>query len=207
MTVETLPLGPMPTNCHIIRQGDTAIIIDPADRSEYVENLVKNCKDAAVFLTHGHFDHIQGVAKLSRLGAKVYVHHDDAPALSSSELSMADYFGFSHTPCHADFTFSDGDEFDFEGLKLRVIHTPGHTPGSCCFIVDNAIFSGDTVFKGTVGRTDTFGGSTSALLKSLEKLKSLNGSYTIYTGHGESTDLSFEKKNNIFFNREKNGLY
>ena len=206
MTVEKLPLGALPTNCYIVKNGDDAVIIDPADNHVRTAQLFNECKSVRVFLTHGHFDHTQGVAKLSKLGAKVYIHKEDTDLLASSRLSMADYFGFSHIPSTADYTFCDGERFPFGNTEIEVIHTPGHTKGSCCFIIGDALFSGDTVFRGSVGRTDTYGGDGAALFESLKKIKSLRQNYKIYPGHGPVSSLDYEKQHNVFMMQENYGL-
>ena len=206
MTVEKLQLGALPTNCYIVKCGDEAVIIDPAENDARTQGLLNECKSVRVFLTHGHFDHTQGVAKLSGLGAKVYIHKDDTDLLASSRLSMADDFGFSHIPSRADFTFSDGDRFTFGDTEIKVIHTPGHTRGSCCFVIGDALFSGDTVFRGSVGRTDAYGGDAKALMNSLQKLKKLQKNYKIYPGHGPASDLDYEKQHNVFMLRENYGF-
>lgn len=204
MTVQKLPLGPLPTNCYIVKSGGNAVIIDPALDDPQTESLAKECKNLRVFLTHGHFDHTQGVKRLSDLGAKVYIHKDDAPMLLSGRISMADYFGFSHTPSRADFTFEDGGRFDFGDTQITVMATPGHTAGSCCFIIGDALFTGDTVFRGSVGRTDMPGACAKELLKSVEKIKGLKQNYKIYPGHGPASELDYEKTHNIFMLQQEN---
>ena len=156
-----------------------------------------------ILLTHGHFDHIRGVADVSeKTGAKVYIHSDDAVMLTDPEACLSRFVGgMEFKPVNDFVTVSDGDVLDFCGNEIKVIHTPGHTPGGVCYIVDDAMFSGDTLFCGSIGRTDFPGSSHAQMLDSLDKLAELgkNADYHVYPGHNEETTLSREIKYNPYF--------
>ncbi len=151
----------------------------------------------AVLLTHAHFDHAGNAKKLQDDGAKVYVSRLDAPKLLNDDNLGRD-FGRKFDYLTADFTFDDGDELDICGIKFKVLLTPGHTDGSACFMVDNMLFTGDTLFLESVGRTDFRTGNREELVKSVKRLFNLDGDYAVYPGHQEFTTLSHERKHNAF---------
>ena len=151
----------------------------------------------AVLLTHAHFDHAGNVKKLQDDGAKIYVSKIDAEKLLNDD-NLASSFGRRFDYCTADFTFNGGEILDIEGIKIEVIATPGHTDGSVSFKVDNNLFTGDTLFLESVGRTDFPTGNKSELIRSVTKLFDLEGDYKVYPGHQEFTTLSHERKNNFF---------
>lgn len=191
--------GELMTNCYIIGEGTEAIIVDPGtDFSPIKKYLERNSlKPKYVLVTHAHFDHIGSVAQLKKLGATVYMSEIDYTFLRG-----ADFFDTTDEqvePFNADVLLNDGDEFTLLNHDFRVIHTPGHTPGGVCYVMDNKrIFSGDTLFKLTVGRWDFKYGNGADLVKSLKKLFALPGDYEVYPGHGEETTLDFERKYNPY---------
>lgn len=158
-------------------------------------------------MTHGHFDHILGVAHAKQeLDITSAIHQADAQCLSSSEWNLMDAFGVDHRdfiPIKSDVELKDGDIINIGESELQVMHTPGHSRGSVCFInhKDRIIFSGDTLFFSTVGRTDTLGGDIEEMKTSLKRLLALEGDYDIYPGHGPVTTLSHERVRNIFIRR------
>ncbi|MCH5350386.1 MAG: MBL fold metallo-hydrolase [Clostridiales bacterium] len=191
--------GELMTNCYIIGEGGSAIIVDPGtDFSPIKKYLERNSLiPKFVLVTHAHFDHIGSVAKLKRLGAKVY--------MSKIDYSFLQGAGFYDTtdeqvePFEADVLLNDGDEFTLLNHGFRVLSTPGHTPGGACYVMDGrSIFSGDTLFKLTVGRWDFKYGNGADLVKSLKKLFALSGDYEVYPGHGDKTTLDFERKYNPY---------
>ncbi len=149
----------------------------------------------AVLLTHAHFDHAGCAKKLQDDGAKIYVSDKDAPKLLNEE-NLASAFGRKFDKLVADETFTDGEKLCVCGIKIEVIATPGHTDGSVSFIVGNMLFTGDTLFFRSVGRTDFPSGSREALVASVKKLFALSGDYIVYPGHEEFTTLSEERKYN-----------
>ena len=192
MKLTALTVGSIETNCYIVYDEETkgAVVIDPSDDAALVEARIAalGLQVRAILLTHGHFDHGGDTERIRRLsGAPVYLHPADRalPSWLTHGLS-------------ADVDLHDGDELDFDGLRFRVLHTPGHTPGSVCFLCGTLLFAGDTLFAGSCGRTDLPGGSWQDMAASLRRLAELDGDYTVYPGHGEPTTLDEERANNPY---------
>lgn len=194
------------TNCYFIyHEGQNKVIlIDPADRGEYIYSALKEkgFEVDTILLTHGHFDHIWGGAKLRQLSsAKIYALDKEEPLLMSSDMNVSEMAGRACTLKCNDF-FVDGQELDILGFKIKVIATPGHTAGSCCFYFEDEglLISGDTLFEASVGRTDFPTGSSSELIRSIKaKLMVLPDDTVVYPGHGGPTTIGDEKLNNPFF--------
>lgn len=194
--------GPLKTNSYIIYSGGEGIVIDPgvgADR------LVRAIREAGVtevryiLLTHGHFDHVYFASEVSEaLGAKVLIHPSDIGIMRSSGIWGTPLYGRRFQPPEEVEPVSDGQVVRAGELEARIIHTPGHTPGSICAIIDKLLVTGDTLFKGTVGATFFPGGSREKLQSSLEKLARLPGDYTVLPGHGDETSLERERRENPF---------
>ncbi|MBR6005143.1 MAG: MBL fold metallo-hydrolase, partial [Clostridia bacterium] len=164
------------------------------------------CKVKYVLLTHGHFDHILGTRGIQmQYGASVVIHKDDSAMLSDAALNLARINGAENVfnPVMPDIVVDDGDSLFLGGTEIKVIHTPGHTKGSVCYIIEDekTIFSGDTHFCHTGGRTDFPGGSTEELKNSLKKLVALEGDYRVLPGHNRETNLDSERTRNIFIRR------
>lgn len=201
MQIEKFTVGYLQTNCYVITtsNSDKAVLIDVgggyAKVKAYLEEIEK--KPTIVLLTHGHFDHIWDANKWQKDGAKLYIHEKDAITLSG-EHSLAKEMRLKLTPTTADVILKDGDEIQLDELNFKVMHTPGHTLGGVCYVLnDEYIFSGDTIFCESYGRTDFYGGDISILKSSIvDKVFSLEEDYVIYPGHGESTTLRDEKKYN-----------
>ena len=184
-------------NCHLVydEKSKKACLIDaPEYNDEIMEAITSNELSLEyIILTHGHFDHILGAnAFREKTGAKIVVHELDTEYLEDPEKSMTSRYGGETVS--ADITVKDNDILTFGNISLRVVHTPGHTKGSSCFVYEEEkiMFSGDTLFKGTIGRYDFYGGDYNTLMDSLRKLKSFNKKYTIYPGHGDKTMLDDE---------------
>ena len=198
------PLGVCQTNCYlVISEKNNAVLIDAPEGTEEILSALSNSKLTKILLTHGHFDHIHSVAELAeKTGAEVFIHKNDLPKLSDNYLNLSRVFGLGGIDPYKNATvFNDGDEIVQDELTFRVMLTPGHTSGSVCFVVGDIIFTGDTLFKGSRGRTDLVDASESDILRSLALLRDFEGEYDDYdilSGHGSSTTLSYEKKTNPF---------
>lgn len=200
MKIYHVSTGLLHVNTYFLVNEETnnAVAIDTGERYERIKEIEKNLNITikAVLLTHAHFDHAGNVKKLQEDGVKIYISKIDAPKLLNED-NLAKDFGRKFNYCVADYTFSDGEILDIEGFKIKVLGTPGHTDGSVTFMVDNALFTGDTLFNGTVGRTDFPTGDYEQLVLSVRKLFSLDGNYTVYPGHDDFTDLERERKYNL----------
>lgn len=205
MKVEHYVVGVVGTNCYFAINEATkeCLIIDPGDNADALEEKIRQggLTPAAILLTHGHFDHIMGVEGLKEaFQIPVYVHEDDEEMLRRSDLNAGAMIG-ARVSVTADELLHDGDELNLAGMKIEVLHTPGHTPGGVCFYFpeEEVLFSGDTLFCESVGRTDLPGGSMGALMRSIkERVLKLPDLTVVYTGHGEPTQIGSEKRNNPF---------
>lgn len=197
-----LPLGALQTNCCILPAEDgRAVAVDPASSSEVLAFLNgKGLELGAVILTHGHFDHFAGVPELvRRTGCEVIGARLDEEMFKSAEKSWSAFMPhIPFEPVTLDRSFADGDEFTVCGLGFRAMGTPGHTAGCCLLFCGDVIFAGDTLFNGSIGRTDGYSASGAEMQRSLERIAAVEGDYKIYCGHGSSTTLAFEKRNNPF---------
>ena len=202
MTIRCLPLGALQANCYLLsdEEGATAVI-DPGHEAGTILETVRAGELAveAILLTHAHFDHILAADELRReTGAPVYVYETDAPALADPRRSLTVLAKGGAGPLRADHLLKDGEELRVGRLAVSVLHTPGHTPGSCCFLCGDALFSGDTLFAGSIGRTDFPGGDDQAMAASLRMLAALEPGIRVFPGHGESTTLSKERMENPY---------
>ena len=192
LKLHTLALGNYQTNCYIVHEEDakTCIIIDPGFQAEDILRELQGLELTleAILLTHGHFDHVGAVKTLAaETDCRVYLHRD--------ELTLPENFTAGplfYTDLYENSTLS------LAGLSFRVLHTPGHTPGSVCLTCEKHLFSGDTLFAGSCGRTDLPGGDWTAIRKSLLRLRELEGEFAVHPGHGESTTLALERQYNPY---------
>ena len=204
MQVLCLPVGMLQANCYIVyeREGGDAVVIDPGAEEERILRQLENHKlhVAHVLLTHAHFDHMLAAKEvMEATGAELLVPADDAPALNDGRLNARFLLGVDTPyPLVPSRLLEEGNEVEAGELCLKVISTPGHTAGGCCYLCGDALFTGDTLFAGSIGRTDLPGGSFAALKQSLDKLAALPGDYTVYPGHGEPTTLEAERRGNPF---------
>jgi glyoxylase-like metal-dependent hydrolase (beta-lactamase superfamily II) len=209
MKIDCLILGGYQTNCYVLRNDDSAkdcLIIDPGlEAGELLEFLDEQKLNlAAVVLTHGHIDHIAGVSLLRNRfpEIKVYIHNLDTEMLTEPANNLSAMSGMTFTIEPEDVALKEGDIIDLAGVKLLVLHTPGHTPGGISLYSkrDGVVFVGDTLFAGSIGRTDFPGGSMSQLLAGVrEKLFTLPEETKVYPGHGPATTIAAEKTHNPFF--------
>ena len=199
MIIDELTVGMVQTCCYILGRegGQECIVIDPGAEAARIRKHIGDRKIAAILLTHGHFDHVWGAADLKeKTGARVYIHQADAP-MAAGQASYFSAMSYGLKPCNADVFVREGDRIEAAGLTFRVLETPGHTKGGVCYAVDEEriVFTGDTLFCESVGRTD-LGGNIRELMDSLfQKLYALDG-YTVYPGHEESTTIEHEKQFN-----------
>ena len=198
-------LGPVYTNCYIAKNKETgeALIIDPADSPSKIELKVNamGARPVAVLLTHGHFDHIMGVEAVGeKYQIPVYACRQEEEMLREPSVNMTDQMGKSCS-IRPDVFLDDLQVFEAAGFSIQMIHTPGHTKGSCCYYLkeEGVLFSGDTLFCGSVGRTDFPGGSASQIRDSLHRLlAALPDDTSVYPGHDTSTTIGYEKRYNPF---------
>lgn len=205
MKVHTIPVGFLAENCYIIElENGNAVAVDCGDESEKILSFLNshNLTLKKILLTHGHFDHINAVADIvKKTGAQVFIHEDDEPMLTSSRLNLSSSMPNIHfKPFDNAIKIHDGDVIKQDDIEFKVMHTKGHTKGGVCYICNDVIFSGDTLFAGDVGRTDFPGGSYPEILASVKKLAELEGNYIVYPGHGPSTTLETERKTNMYIN-------
>ena len=200
--------GPLEVNTYIVVNGDSGFVVDPGGDADEIFAIFKKqkAKIDAILLTHAHFDHIGGVAQLVKIASEsegktqstptVFLHRDEVENIGSYKN-----IGFSMNANPEKFVpdvlLKGGETLDISGLKVKVIHTPGHSKGGVCYVVGNKIFVGDTLFFTSYGRTDFYDGNAKDLKNSIvNKLFNLKGNYTLLPGHGEPTTLEFERVNN-----------
>ena len=204
MKIESAEVGLIDTNFYVVTDENSGLsfAVDTGADLPELEKLLKDKNIKYILLTHGHYDHILGTAQAKRFtGAEVVISDLDKECLYNESLSRAGlHFPGEQEPLRADITVSDGDELTVGTLKIKVMATPGHTKGSVCFILpeQRVIFSGDTLFYRSIGRTDFPGSSYGDMENSLFKLRALDGDYKVYPGHGMATTLDFERKYNPF---------
>ena len=201
MKIEKFVLGSMGTNCYFIINEETKelVIVDPATCPDYVVSHVRtnDYLPKAIFLTHAHFDHVMGIDDwVKEFGIPVYLHEDEKKILADPELNLSGVFGASYSYSNVK-CLKDGQELDIAGFHFKVIHTPGHTSGGCCYYCaeEDVLISGDTLFYQSVGRSDFPTGSMGTLVRSIkEKLFCLPENVMVYPGHNDATCIGDEKK-------------
>ena len=196
MNIKTIPVGQLETNCYVVVNEETlaCVVIDPGDESnaimDYIESNHLRCE--AIMLTHGHFDHVGAVNEiLEQTGCALYINpRDEGYEVGKSGMKFKMPEGGKY--------YDDGDIIVEAGLEFKVLATPGHTPGSVCLICGGALFTGDTLFRGSCGRADLPGGSMREEMRSLKKICELEGDYEVYPGHMDSSSLERERRFNHY---------
>jgi glyoxylase-like metal-dependent hydrolase (beta-lactamase superfamily II) len=205
LKVDHYVVGPVQTNCYVAVNSDTkeCFVVDPgAAASQLAERIRKDgYTPVAVLLTHGHFDHAGAAEDLAKeFGAKIYAHEKEEDTLNDPGKNLSGWEG-QMVSYHADVYLKDEEELDLAGLHIRVLHTPGHTTGGCCYYLpyEDVLFSGDTLFAQSVGRTDFPGGSMSQIVRSInDKLLVLPEHTTVYPGHNDATSIETERMYNPY---------
>lgn len=204
MILKCIAVGDIGANCYIIGCPETkeALVVDPGAEANRILDLVKELGVRAthIVLTHGHLDHIAAVEKVRQgTGAKVFIHAKDADCLTDAKRNLSAFFAVPVQGEPADGLLEEGQEIKVGTLEFKVLHTPGHTPGGICLSFPGGVITGDTLFAGSVGRTDFPGGSMEVLINSIkEKLLVLDPSTEVYPGHGPSSSIADEKQTNPF---------
>ena len=206
MNLSCLPLGDYGANCYLLtdENSKSALVIDPGVPSDELNDALLGYDLKYILLTHGHFDHIFGCKALKEIypEAIICIHSDDEICLESNEINLAG--DFEETPgVNADKVLKNGDTIKFTDTEFLVLSTPGHSPGSVCYIdkANKLIFSGDTLFCLTVGRTDFIGGNFDDMMKSIKILSEFDDDYAVYPGHNRSTTIGFERKRNRYMRK------
>jgi glyoxylase-like metal-dependent hydrolase (beta-lactamase superfamily II) len=211
--IKLKPLSICETNSYlVISQQNNAVLIDaPYDAPYILEELKANsCTLKQIFLTHGHFDHIGAVADLvEATGCDVYIHPLDEKMLRTGDEMLATLFRSKGYKCYNGDVklFTENDILRLDELEFDILETPGHTPGSVCYICGDVMFSGDTLFSRSIGRTDLEGGNFQQMKKSLSRIAELGGDLTIYPGHMGTTTLNTERKYNPYLRENSGGGY
>lgn len=217
MKIYTLPVGFIQTNCCVVVNGENkAALIDPGAQPEKILRFLKehNLTLTMILLTHGHFDHIGGVdGILEKFEVPVYIHPLDKEMTENPSQNASMSFGGPGITCRTSRIYEEGDEISFGDVTFRVLHTPGHTQGCVCLVAkvcepeepqfQGVMFTGDTIFAGSVGRTDLYGGNYSQIAASAKRIAALPGNYRLLPGHGEDTTLNYERESNLYLAAER----
>lgn len=202
MQITTLPLGRMQANCYIVQAGDgTAAVVDPGDEAARLLQHLQSTglRVTAVWLTHGHFDHIGAADALrAAFSCPIVALAAEAALLADPQKNLSSAFSSVPLTLTADTLLADGGTFAFGGETVGVLHTPGHTGGSCCYKLGKWLFTGDTLFDGSIGRTDFPTGDPTALSLSLERLAAIPDDLCVLPGHGAATTLAVQRAVNPY---------
>ncbi len=204
MLLETLPVGPFQANCYILGEatGKNGIVVDPGAEFDKIWDRISKHQllIEKVVLTHAHGDHIGALSELlDQTKVELLLHQDDYPMLTDSRKNGSADYGYPVSVNYPAKFLNEGDLIECGDVKLKVFHTPGHTPGGICLLADKLLFTGDTLFYGSIGRTDFPYSSLQKLLASIsDKLMPLGDEIKIYPGHGPSSTLGWEKQYNPF---------
>lgn len=204
MIIRSIEVGPFAANCYVLVCPSTreAAVIDPGGDAPVILQVIlqERAKVKYIINTHGHVDHVGANAQVkSATNAEILIHEKDAPMLTNPARNLAILSPVVIRQVPADRTLKEGDEIEFGEIKMEVIHTPGHTPGSISLKTDKIIFTGDTLFAGSIGRTDFPGGSYEQIMESIKnKIATLGDDYKVFPGHGPSTSVGYERVSNPF---------
>ena len=208
MNIITIPNGTLQANCYIVETEHAAVVIDPGYMERQLSSYVAENPDKIKFimLTHRHFDHLAAANALKRMtGAKIVINELDEGGLYSDLLSLGSmaggFYNKADPDAHADIYVDEGDTVTAADMVFKVLYTPGHSEGGICFLIDNILFSGDTLFKGSIGRTDFPSSNMAEMRQSLDRLCTLPDETVVYPGHGEATTVGYEKSTNMFLKR------
>lgn len=204
MQIKSATFGQLQNNCYLVTDeaSGRSALVDCTEYSDKMKDFIGDAKLDYILLTHGHFDHIGGVKELAaRYGIPVYGSRDELPLFTDLRRNQAVYVHGTPERYHVepDHLVEDGDEITLDELTIRVLATPGHTPGGVCYLCGGLLFSGDTLFAGSIGRCDLLGGDYETLLHSLSRLDQLEGEYQVLPGHGHDSTLTYEKAANPYF--------
>ena len=203
MIIETIPVGPLQGNTYIVGDEETrqAVVIDPGDEGDRILEVVKsnNLKINEIICTHAHFDHVGAAGDIKKeTGAKIIMHKEDLETYSLAK-DQAAFWGFQVDDLpQPDGYVGEGDEIKVGNLSFKVMHTPGHSKGGICLYGKGIVFTGDTIFKGSIGRTDFPGGSIEELKSSFRRIIELPDDTRVLSGHGPETTIGYEKQTNFF---------
>ena len=208
MNIITIPNGTLQANCYIVETEHAAVVIDPGYMERQLSSYVAENPDKIkyIMLTHRHFDHLAAANALKRMtGAKIVINELDEGGLYSDLLSLGSmaggFYNKADPDAHADIYVDEGDTVTAADMVFKVLYTPGHSEGGICFLIDNILFSGDTLFKGSIGRTDFPSSNMAEMRESLDRLCTLPDETIVYPGHGEATTIGYEKSTNMFLKR------
>lgn len=208
MKVIQMELGNFATNTYIIYDEDlNAVIIDPASEAKKIISTIEknNLKPKFVLLTHGHPDHVGALYELKeKYNLKVYINEKDQEMLETNSTYFGPMLGLDIKDVKGDSYLKDGQELSLGNLKFKIIETPGHTKGGVCILIENILFSGDTLFLGSMGRTDFPGGNEEKIFSSLKKLMELPDETVVLPGHGPKTTIGYERKYNPYVRMANN---
>src|SRR4030042_4219269 len=203
MVIKKLAVGPLESNCFIIADENTkeVLVIDPGDEPDRILDLINENDYNVKYLvcTHAHFDHVGAVPDLKKeTGAKLVIHRDDLELYKSTK-DQAAILGYELDPLpEPDMFVSEGDKIEVGDLRFEILHTPGHSPGGICLYGEGILITGDTLFAGSVGRTDLYGGDIKELKISFKRLMSLSDDVKVFPGHGPESTIGKERSDNLF---------
>lgn len=201
MILKRLRKGMFASNCYIVGEGKKGVVIDPGVNTADIMEAANqaNLEIEYIILTHAHIDHMISIDEIrKKTKAKVLVHQDDSKLLADPWYNGSRLFGLNRVFNPADILLKDNDILDADGLKLEIIHTPGHTLGSICIKTGKNLFTGDTLMRMTIGRTDLGYGDYNQMMDSIKRLMALDDETVVYPGHGAATSIGYERKNNPY---------